>query len=77
MSRPANQFADGGLDSEGFKRWLVSLLYKTGLVGLKMNTTEKILWSYRGERSIDPMDISATTRMHVHKLAWRALGISG
>lgn len=48
--------------------------YVTGLVGLKLESYEKVSWVGH-ERSISPAEITDSTALEVHPCFWRALGI--
>jgi hypothetical protein len=54
---------------------LVSIWYRIGVLGVKLAGNEPVLWSFRGDRVVSATELSFTTKLHIHKFAWRALGI--
>ncbi len=56
------------------RRWLVAVLYRVGLVGLKLETFEAVVWSTVGRRSVSAAEFGPKTRMYVHPCFWRSLG---
>jgi ABC-type cobalamin/Fe3+-siderophores transport system ATPase subunit len=56
--------------------FIAQVLYRVGIVGLKTDSYKSVNWSNNGLNIISSTDISASTTIHVHKMLWRALGIS-
>jgi hypothetical protein len=75
FSVAAARRCDGAIDSFEFLRTVFAEFYHIGLVGVKLETFESISWSYAGE-SIDCVVIRPETKIHIHKLAWRALDVT-
>ncbi len=57
-----------------FRQEMAHCFYVTGLVGLKLESYEKVSWVGH-ERSISPAEITDSTALEVHPCFWRALGI--
>lgn len=58
-----------------FRNWAVSVFYRVGLIGLKLETFDAVAWSMTGRRSISASEINGGTRVTVHPCYWRSLGI--
>jgi hypothetical protein len=63
---------EGGL---AFLRILLSILYRTGLIGLKLSSTTARTFSFHDDIQVSPDHIELTTRVYVHKAFWVSLGI--
>lgn len=60
---------------EFVSRMLVNF-YKVGIVGLKLDAGESVQWVTLGGRRVEPEEIREDTRVHVHKMVWRALKVN-
>lgn len=66
----------GQITSAMLRTFIAQMLYRTSIVGLKIETHDRIMWSHDGGRSEIPQsEIDDGTRVYVHKMLWRALGI--
>lgn len=54
---------------------VLSTLYRIGAVGLKLNPNERYRYSYLDEPSVLPAELTTGTKVHVHPMLQRALGI--
>jgi hypothetical protein len=63
-------------DVEPFRNWLVASFYRVSLVGLKLEAFEAVVWSTSGRRSISEAEIAPKTRVSIHPMFWRSLGIN-
>lgn len=63
-------------NTKSFRRWIVAVLYRVGVVGLKLESFESVVWSISGRRSISVSEIAPTARLTVHPCFWRSLGIN-
>jgi len=63
-------------DIEPFRNWLVASFYRVSLVGLKLEAFEAVVWSNSGRRSISEAEIAPKTRVSIHPMFWRSLGIN-
>jgi hypothetical protein len=62
-------------DEEIIPKTTISLLYKVGIVGLKLNPHIGRQWSYLDEPEIPVSSISDETQIEVHETFWPILGI--
>jgi hypothetical protein len=53
----------------------IRILYKVGLIGVRFAKNEPISWAFSHEDEIGKGDTRRTISIHVHKMAWRGLGI--
>lgn len=58
-----------------FRKQLFQIFYHVGLVGLKLESYEKLLWVTSDNRSVSSAEISDNTHVAIHKAFWRILGI--
>lgn len=64
------------IDIDTYRKNIVHIFYKVGLVGLRTETGVPISWSNIGGPSVSISEISDTTRIYVQKTFFRVLGIS-
>jgi hypothetical protein len=74
--RACRDFATKSITLDELRGILVAIWYRIGLIGVKLSSTEHVLWSYRGDRAISAHEMSSFAKLHIHKFALRALGIS-
>lgn len=53
----------------------IRVLYKVGLIGARFAKNEPISWAFSHEDELGKGDTRRTISLHVHKMAWRGLGI--
>jgi hypothetical protein len=58
------------------RRCVAALLYRVGVVGLKLETFESVVWSTSGRRSISISEMGSEVKIAVHPCFWRSLGIN-
>jgi hypothetical protein len=75
LSTMASQVVEMALSPKDFRRNLVQVFYRTGLVGLKLESYEKYSWMNSGRTVVSSAEISDKTRVAVHPAFWRVLGI--
>jgi hypothetical protein len=75
FSTKAKAVAEGAMGADEFWRQAVHHLYQTGMVGLKLESYKGVSWSYLDERSVSPAEIRDESRMMIHRMFWRILGI--
>lgn len=63
-------------DITKFRRWLIAVFYRIGVVGLKLERFESVVWSQSGRRSISISEIEESDKVSVHPCFWRSLGIN-
>jgi len=54
---------------------VLATLYRIGAVGLKLNPNERYRYSYVDEPSVLPTELTPDTKVHVHPMLQRSLGI--
>jgi hypothetical protein len=62
--------------ADSFRQWVVAVLYRVGIIGLKLETFEAVAWSTSGRRSISFSEIGQNAKVAVHPCFWRSLGIN-
>lgn len=67
--------SENQIDFETYRRNIVHIFYKVGLVGLRLDNGTPISWSHIRGPSISISEISETTRAYVQKTFYRVLGI--
>ena len=75
LAQEARKVAEGIQDHEEFLFFLFHVFYKTGIVGLKLDTYEKSLWCHEGTETIAAKTINQNVRVSIHPMFWRVLGI--
>jgi hypothetical protein len=60
----------------GLRRCIAALLYRVGVVGLKLEKFESVAWSTSGRRSISISEMGPEVKISVHPCFWRSLGIN-
>jgi hypothetical protein len=58
------------------RRCVVALLYRVGVVGLKLERFECVEWSTSGRRSVSISEIAPGVKLSIHPCFWRSLGIN-
>jgi hypothetical protein len=75
LSNLASHVVNLQLSPSDFRKNIFPIFYKVGLVGLKIESYEKFVWTSVARRNISSAEISDTTRVAVHPAFWRVLGI--
>ena len=75
LSEIAEDLINGVKSAEEFRAVVIKVLYKVGVVGLKLEQHDAVEWSVAAPRSISGPEINENTRVEVHKAFWRCLGI--
>lgn len=68
--------AEGKVRPEIYRKNLILVLYKVGLVGLRTNSSMPISWSFLGSPSVSGAEIEEDSRVYIHPTFWRHFGIS-
>jgi hypothetical protein len=63
-------------NTDGLRRSVVALLYRVGVVGLKLERFEGVAWSTSGRRSVSISEIRQGVKVSIHPCFWRSLGIN-
>lgn len=75
LSLLASQVVDCVVTAADFRKNLIEVLYRVGLVGLKLETFESVVWAVEGRRSVSTAEIHPGAKVAVHPCFWRTLGI--
>lgn len=75
LSSSAHSVANDELDIDQFRIILLHVFYRTGLIGLKLETVEPVRWAMVDTRNVIEGEISDDCNISVHPMYWRALGI--
>lgn len=54
---------------------ILYILYKVGIVGIKVNGTNSVKWSHDRSQDLTEKKIENTSIVYIHKILWRALAI--
>jgi hypothetical protein len=67
---------EGIISSEEFRKDVILIFYKVGIVGLRLNKLSGISWSQANGVSVSKAEVNLDTRIHVHKIFWRVFGVA-
>lgn len=76
MRSSIREIEDNPANTDGLRRSIVSLLYRVGVVGLKLERFEGVAWSTSGRRSVSISEIGRGVKVSIHPCFWRSLGIN-
>jgi hypothetical protein len=68
--------AEDLLHPEIYRKYIIFIFYKVGLVGLRTNSSMPISWSFLGGASVSAPEIEDDSRAYIHPTFWRHFGIS-
>jgi hypothetical protein len=74
----ANDFTRATDQQEAAKklrRGIGSVLYRTGIIGLRIQSGSSVRWADNESYSVSPAELDDNTHVHVHPGLWRVLGI--
>jgi hypothetical protein len=57
------------------RKGLAMILYRTGIVGLRVRRDGPVRWAYDGRPEVPASALGEGTSIHVHKMLWHTLGI--
>lgn len=66
---------NGQITFEEYRREIIHIFYRVGLIGLKIDTTSPYTWSHISGITVSSSEITNNTKVQVHKTFWRVLGI--
>lgn len=75
LQQQAMQVAEGLINGEAFKIFLMKVFYRIGLVGLKLQPYQAATWEGEGGTGISSLDVSSDSSVVIHPTYYRALGI--
>ncbi len=67
-----NQVERNPASTDNLRRCVVALLYRVGVVGLKLERFESVEWSTSGRRSVSISEIAPGVRVSIHPCFWRS-----
>ncbi len=68
-------YYNNAIDAPTLRSTLARIYYRVGIVGLKVETYQRVSWAYLHDAEVTEADVNDQTTVHVHKMVWRALGI--
>lgn len=75
LSSATRQVLDLMMTTGEFRLTVIRVFYRVGIVGLKLEPHEPTVWTDVGRPSISRSEISDSTRVSVHPMLWRVLGV--
>lgn len=75
LHRGARDLYEEKIDSAVFATKLCLVFYRVGLLGIKLSPDEATQWASEGGRKIRDSEVSNASKFHIHRMAWRALGV--
>jgi hypothetical protein len=57
-----------------FRHEMIEVLYRVGIIGLKLEGYERVNWSTEGRRSVSSAEITDDVRVFTHPMFYRVLG---
>lgn len=69
-----NDYVDRRIEGDIYRRELVLIFYKVGLVGLKVDSSAGYSWSTQLGVSVSSAEVSECSRVQLQKMFWRVLG---
>lgn len=69
-------FYNNKIKPSSLRSFIAQVLYRVGIAGLKTDSFKEVTWSNNGLNMISSSDINDDTTVQVHKMFWRALGIT-
>ena len=66
---------DGNISNADYRLNIALIFYKVGLVGIKPDPFNRISWSDTGTPSVSSAELSDTSKMAIHPMLWRCLGV--
>lgn len=76
LTSAARQVADCHMSAAEFARVLVSVLFRVGLLGVRLSSGSKPVWSCNGARTVTSAELSPETRALIHPCFHRALAVT-
>jgi len=74
--REMQMVMEDGIKPEEYRKNLILMFYKVGLVGLRTNDTLPVSWTYLGSPSVSGAEIEDDSRIYVQPTFWRHFGIT-
>ena len=74
FSAAAKELLNAAGDLANFRKILLQVFYRTGLIGLKLETFEKAQWAILGARSVSKSELSDRIKVSIHPMFWRTFG---
>ena len=75
LAQEARNVAEGITSYKDFLLYLFHVFYRTGVVGLKLQTYEKTQWSYEDVETLAAKTLNEDVGAYIHPIFWRVLGI--
>jgi hypothetical protein len=75
ISISMERLVDGKMSTATFRAEMIEMLYRVGIVGVKLGTGSRLTWSTEGRRTISSAELGDDVRIAVHPVFYRVLGI--
>jgi hypothetical protein len=69
------QAINGDISYDEYRKEILFIFFRIGLVGLKVEKNTKYSWSHLSGLSVSSSEITERTKVQVHKTFWRVLGV--
>jgi energy-coupling factor transporter ATP-binding protein EcfA2 len=75
ITKSAQAVVECVLAATSFKKTLMSVFYRVGLIGLKLERHDKVNWATSGRTGVSDAEISESVSVAIHPAFWRVFGI--
>jgi hypothetical protein len=76
VCKEARRCMDGERSINSFMNYLVRVMYKVGLVGIKTDSFTPTRWSHLNDEVMHEGEVKPASAVYVHPAFWRVLGIA-
>jgi hypothetical protein len=76
MSSVARSVAECAIGAQAGLQAVLCIFYQIGAVGLKLGAADGVVWAHEGVVGIAPESITPDTRVSIHPMLYRALGVA-
>jgi len=70
-----SSYPETDLCLDQFKQSILYILYKIGIVGIKIDGPTAVRWVHDGTQDLTPHKIQISSTIYIHKMLWRALAV--
>ena len=72
-----DSYSEERLSIDNYRINIIHILYKVGVIGLKLDSTSRTEWAGNTFSSVSKAEIGENTRISIHPTYWRTLGVEG
>ena len=76
LSIAAKELINVPADHDYFRKAVLQVFHRTGLIGIKLETFETVRWATLGS-SVSKLEISDGSKISIHPMFWRVFGVRG